>query len=255
MQLGLSLSLSNAATLNKGGGVSPITILGDDLLAWWTADDAASMTLVGSAVSSWRDKKNGYEITQTLSAARPVFSATGFGGAPGLTFDGVDDRLSAESIFGFPSAANGSEIWAVVQQDAAIADTGDRVIIGYGEGTNATRRVGRAVQSSANRVRTWTGTGSATVAVTELTVAMNSRHVVRSQYTPTTLEVAIDEVAAVGAAAVPATTTTRTRIGSTPASVAGAFWHGHMRDVLVTRPLTTAKADALEAYLLARRAL
>ena len=237
--------------------MSPITILGDDLLAWWTADDANTVTLVGSAVSAWRDKKNGYELTQSLGAARPAYSATSFNGKPGLSFDGVDDRLSEESVFSFPIGSAGGEIWGVIQQNAAAADAGTKVMLSYGGSSSAVRRgAGRIAASGVNRGQVDVGNGSVVSGANNLLVDLSGRHVLRGKIEPTVCSVDVDTTpAASSTSVIPATGTVRTRIGAISNTSASNFWNGLMRDVIVTQPLSAGKASDLLSYLLARRAL
>ncbi|HTM77999.1 MAG TPA: hypothetical protein VL133_10260, partial [Devosia sp.] len=74
---------------------SPLA-LGASLLAWWDASQGVSLS--GSQVTAWADRKSGYSVAQGTGAARPLWSATSFGGKPGLTFDGIDDLLNMESL-------------------------------------------------------------------------------------------------------------------------------------------------------------
>jgi hypothetical protein len=68
------------------------TIFGTDLVAWYDASDAASITHVAGAVSQWNDKTAGAaHLTQGTAANKPTYSATGLGGAqPSISFDGGD---------------------------------------------------------------------------------------------------------------------------------------------------------------------
>lgn len=252
----LSLSLSLGSTMGGvGRGYDPITALGDDLLAWWTADDAASLTLVGSAVSAWRDQKNGYEVTQGVSSARPVYSATSFGGSPGLTFDGIDDVLNLESS-PLPSGSTAFWIWCVCQQDSLVADTNVRVAVSVGGAAATVRRIQRGVVSGANRAQVVVGDGVSGQQTNETTIDLSSRHLLRADVGPTATELSIDASADVTLPVVPGTSTTRVNIGAnTGTQTGGNFWEGLNRDVAVTNPLTTEQAAAFETYLLARRAL
>lgn len=254
MSLGLHLGLTvGNPALSAGGGWSPLK-LGDKLLAWWTADDLSTMTLVGSAVSAWRDKKNGYEVSQALSAARPIYSAVSFGGGPGLTLDGVDDRLALESQ-PFPSGAIPSEIWGVAQQNALAGDTSFRALFTYGGPGNDMRSIRRAVSSGVNRARGTVGTGGAVVNVDSNVVDFSSRHVIRTMFGATETSISADGQALASVAAVPATGVARVRIGATSGATAGFFWSGQVRDLIVTAALSADEASALETYLLGRRAL
>jgi hypothetical protein len=85
-----------------GGEVAPeedtfLTIFGSDLLVWYDASDAASITHVAGAVSQWNDKSgNGDHLVQATAAKKPTYSATGIGGVqPSLSFDGGDVLTTA----------------------------------------------------------------------------------------------------------------------------------------------------------------
>lgn len=253
LALGIGLALPFMQT---GRTVNPITILGDDLLEWWTADDESSLTLVGAAVSAWRGQKAGREVVQATSSARPQFSATSFNGAPGLTFDGTDDRLAVEDVFDFPTGSNGSELWGVVQQDALSSGTTVRGLVSYGGDSSDVRRgVERRAPGSTNRASATAGDGASSTFQVSSDVDLSGRHVVRGAITPTTVGIQVDETTLTTIATVPATGTSRLRIGALSNSTAANFWQGQIRDVLVTAPLTTDQANALWDWLLPRRML
>lgn len=54
---------------------------------------------------------------------------------------------------------------------------------------------------------------------------------------------------------IPVIGSTRVRVGASIADTAAAFWHGKIRDVVVTNLLSAEKATALSSILLARRQL
>src|SRR5882724_8398712 len=89
----------NVGRMGVVGGASynPLVALGSDLLAWWDADSkywGANGAIDAASVGSWKDIIAAYDAAQGNSSAKPVFSTTAFNGAPGVTFDGVDDNLS-----------------------------------------------------------------------------------------------------------------------------------------------------------------
>lgn len=234
---------------------SPL-MLGASLLAWWTADTAGLITLNGTAVTSWKDVVAGYDAVQGVSAARPLYSATSFNGVPSVTFDGTDDELTLASQ-PFPSGADLSEMWAVVEQDDAAGSPVDRSFIGYG-GVDFTshRRAFRVVSTGVNRAQARTGTGGASINTLETATDFSSRHLVRVQFGTTETAVSVDDGTAETGAAVPATGTTRSRIGASSANAAAAnFWLGKIRDVLITGPLSAAQVTDLNAWALPRRML
>jgi len=248
LNLSLGLSLGSLATQRRGGW-SPLS-LGTKLLAWW--DAGYGLTLAGNQVTAWADRKNGYAATQALSSARPTWAADGFGGAPGLTFDGNDDELTLANQ-PFPSAANASEIWGVVQQDALAADTGNRTVFSYGGGGETVSR--RLYRTSGNSAQIRVGSGSGAVSGFSPAADFAGRKLVRGVIGASSTRVDIDGSAGAAATVVPNTGTTRARIGATDGASATFFWQGKMRDVIVTSPLTTDEAAKFQAFLLLRRAL
>jgi hypothetical protein len=255
LMMGLSL---NSATLGAGVG-SPVTILGASLLAWWTADRADLITLNGSAVTSWKDVVAGYDALQGVGASRPLYSATSFNAAPGLTFDGTDDELtctSASLLAALPDGAEPGEIWSIVQQNALAADASTRHTATYGGGgVNVSRRLSRVVDTGVNRLLTQTGSGGAVTNATNPNVNFSSRHLVKGVFGATQTVARIDQAADATAAVVPATGASRLRLGANDVAVASGFLNGIMRDTLVTLPLSAAQITALNAWALPRRML
>lgn len=82
--------------------------LGAPLALWLDAEDATTITLNGSTVSQWSDKSGrGNNATQSTAANQPTYSATGYGGKPSLTFDGINDSLvlPTTGVMGINTAA------------------------------------------------------------------------------------------------------------------------------------------------------
>lgn len=245
-----------AATLIKGGGVSPITILGSDLLAWWTADRSDLISLSGAAVTAWVDAVQGYAATQGISAARPLYSTSSFNGHPGITSDGVDDELTCADSALLTAIADGSEpgeMWSIADQTSLVADTTVRILFSYGNGLSVARRMTRVVTVGANRVAANIGTGSGNVAILNGSgVDFYGRHYVRLAVGSAESQIDIDAVAGAPTAAVPATTASRVRLFASDAGTAGSFFKGVGRDFLITRPLTAAKRAKLEEWAASR---
>lgn len=227
--------------------------LGPNLLAWWTADNATSLTLVGSQASAWRDVKNGFEVAQTTSSARPTFASDGFGGAPALVFDGTDDCLQANSTFNFPVGAAPGEIWTVVSQDALVSDTGAKAIVSYGSVATSRRALRRDVLGGTNRARLSVGSTSGEVVVSETTNDFLGRHVLRGVVGATASSISIDGNPPMSDSVIPNTSIDRIRIGAFTASNPMNFWHGAIRDLIVTSPLDAEQSEQLRTFLLARR--
>ena len=238
-------------TLGRGGW-SPLS-LGGSLLAWW--DTSHGITLSGNQVTAWADRKNGH-AAQGVGSARPSWSATSFGGAPGLVFDGVDDVLSLSGQ-PFPGGSAGSEIWAVVQQDAQATDGAARFVVSYGGlVSNDRRALGRFPVGGVNRPNIQYGTGSANTTVTSTVVDISGRHLLRGRFTTSAgASVSVDGGTAVNTTGTdaPATATTRVSIGALTSL--SSYWHGKIRDVVVTTPLTINEANKLQTFLMSRRAV
>lgn len=178
-------------------------------------------------------------------------AAYGFG-RPGLIFDGSDDELTLASV-PFPTGASACEIWALVDQQALVADTSTRLAASYGgTGTANRRRIGRAVSGGANRGQIGAGDGASEVTATNGSVDFSGRHVARGIFRATEIQADMDGISAAAQAVVPATTSDRTRIGANSSPTAGGFWHGMMSTVIVTGALSTDQASQLTAYLKAR---
>lgn len=256
MRLSLDMGLGSVALM--GGGVSPVTILGASLLAWWTVDRADLITLSGTQVTSWKDVAHGYDAVQAVSGARPIYSFTSFNGAPGVSFDGTDDELTsldAALLAALPDGAEAGEIWAIVQQDALAADATNRAPASYGANTNTTRRLTRTVVTGVNRGRLQIGSGAASSNATGTVVDLSGRHVLRGQVGGASSELTVDQATPVSVVVVPATTNTRLRLGAGDAAAAANFHQGQIRDVLFTGPLSAAQVAALNAWALPRRML
>lgn len=227
--------------------------LESSLLAWW--DASSGVTVTGSGVSAWVDRKGGLSLAQATDAARPAYSPTSFNGFAGLTFDGTADYLELASQ-PFPSGSAASELWVVCSQDALAADTTTRPLFSYG-GVNGQvgRLFQRVVTSGTNRVRGVVGDGSAGQQLNDLSVDFTGRHVLRLSVGPTASNLYVDGGTAVNLSVVPATGTTRIRVGASQADTPTGFWNGKIRDIVVTKPLSADDASALQSYLLDRRAL
>lgn len=254
--MGLSLASQMALMLGRqnAGGASPLNILGSSLIAWWSADRADLITLSGNAVTSWKDVVAGYEGAQGLSAARPIYSATSFGGAPSLFFDGNDDRLEctdAALLAALPDGANPCEIWAIAQQDALAADTSTRYLASYGGALTATRRLTRGVSGGVNRGQMVVGTGAGSTTVSNANVDLSGRLYMTGRVGATETQVDVGSNAGTPAAVVPATALdpVRFRIGSNDASTPAGFWSGQVRHVLLILPNITAdQRTAMRAW-------
>lgn len=234
----------------------PEQVMASVALAWWSADRADLMTLVGSAVSSLRDIYHAYDVTQAVSASRPAYSATSFNGKPGLTFDGGDDKLSNASGSLLPIGATPCEIWGVADQTDPVANNVNRGLFTYGASDGNRRRgIGRIGGGVTNRARVVSGTGAVEGSLTMSSGDFSGRCLVRGRITATARFISQDDGAEDTSAGVPDTTATggSTSIGSTVS--ASQFWKGQIRDILVTNALTGNQPTYITNLLKLRRAL
>lgn len=244
-----------------GRGLSPGMVgwspssLGASLLAWWSADRSDLITLLGSAVTSWKDVVGGYDATQGISASRGLYGPGSFNGSPGVTFDGVDDQFTCttSALISQLAALTATEMWGLVQQDAPTSDGNNRIIIGQSV-SNATnsRYLFRRIAASINRLGVQCGNGSSSVVSNEGTIDFTGRHVARGVFGPTTTAAEIDGVSSVPSVVSPFVGAISVIIGGRTSDL---FWQGVMRDVLITRPLDVDQASKLTSYLNARRNL
>lgn len=249
-----SFWLARGRGVVQGAGSSPLTILGANLLAWWTADDPATFDMVGSQVTAWRDKIGGRSLTQGVSSARPLYSPTGFNGAPCLTFDGQDDRLGMSGAHGLPQGGTICEAWGLVDQASQGVAAFSKIAIAWGSSANSVRRIlGRHNSADVNRPSIWGGTGAAESQSIDNSSDFSGRHYVRGIWDTASISIGMDGGALQGASnALADTGANGISIGST--LTPSAFWVGSVREIIITNLITdTTVRDALSTYFNARK--
>lgn len=246
-ELGLGMGLGLGLGVYQSW--NPINGLGSALLERWWAAATSTLTLSGSNVTTWASQISGLAPTQATSGFKPTWSATGLNGKPAVTFDGTDDYLTIASLGNLPSGATGSEIWALVSQDALVADASVRVPFGYGNATAAARYAVRRVVTSTNRAGSVTGDGATGQTLNNTTVDFSGIHLVRARFEATQTLLSLDDGTASTLSVVPNTATSRTTIGANATASLSGPWKGSIADLLVTSLLTTAQATQLAAYL------
>lgn len=239
-----------------GGGRRPLWTperLGASLYDFWDAERSNTLTLSGAEVTAWASAKGGLSAAQATAANRPTWAANSFNGRPGVTFDGASDELTYAGVGALPTGATLGEIWALVDQNVAAADTATRTWFCYGgNGVLAYRRLYRAVASGVNRAGTQFGTGAGGPAATNGNVDYSGRHVHRGIIDPSVRTDVDGNVGAGVATTVPATGTTRVRFGATTDDVPSAYGKGVISFLAVTAPLSANEAARMLAYLKAR---
>lgn len=239
------------------GGYNPVSALGTDLLAYWEADRADTITATGGLVSSWRDIIGGLNVGQGGGANKPVYDPTIFNGRPAVTFDGVDDAL--EGTIGssaLPNAANPCEMWCLAdQQEPGVdANTVNRVAFMYGNGNFLfDRRLRKRNLDGVQQSHLIVGTGASSAQVDNTSVVLLGRHVMRARITPTSIHYIVDSSAEVTrTSTVTSTTVSKVGIGCIGV-VGGQIWKGSIAACLVTLPLSAQKAADLMNFLNSRR--
>lgn len=226
---------------------SPVD-LGANLLAWWDAEDAASIAASSGLVSSWTDKVAGVQLGQSISGSRPVYSSNSFNNRPGLFFDGTDDYLFLFNSVGVPYPVDGSvaELWVLV--DSLLPDnvTTSGAIMSYGSATSNLRELRRTTSGGFSRLRK----SLSGVLKTNTQVAFNGRKIGRGMPTLTTLDTIVDGVPSDGPVAVtPTGSATRVVLGASATSAYGNYFNGIVAAAFITTPLTEAQAVTFTAYL------
>lgn len=240
-------------TILLGDRWTPLA-LGSSLFAWWDAERADLVTQSGSAVSSWRDIVGGNDAVQATGAAQPAYGAGSFGGRPGITFDGSDDRLRVAVVpAAIPTGTAAVWLWGLASQDVDGADGFIRDLVGYGDAaaTANTRRVSRIRNSNLNRSQALAGDGAVGCVSQELTVDLSGRHVLLGKIGSTATVIVVDGMSGTPVAAVPATNASNFTIGGAPNG--GQFWRGAINSILVTAPLSAADEARVLTFLSLRR--
>jgi hypothetical protein len=226
--------------------------LGADAVAWW--DAGAGVSLAASNVTAWRDRIGGVSPAQVTAANQPTWAASDYNSGPSVTFDGVNDQLTASTgVSGLPAAATPSWLWAVVQQDATFAQDGGATrgmcMWGNTSGSAAQRRHSRTTTAGEDRLGVSVGNGSASIPVVTSGVFIG-KHTALLKVEASQASARLDQGPTGTGSVVPATGVVNVlSIGS---AFSFAYWQGKMRDILITRPLSAEKEAAVRALLSAR---
>jgi hypothetical protein len=221
---------------------------------YWDAEYTAGLTLSGSQISAWENTITGEPLSQAVGGSRPILNATAFNGRPAAVFDGIDDFLGLEQVE-LPIGAEGCEMFGAGTCPSGAVDTALRMLIAYGgTGATNTRRLYRLASTGNSRATLSVGTGGATTTLSITSPEFVGPGYLRGEATPTqaTLQIVPDGTSLGPSAAVPATATTRTRMGSNTTNGAGNYWSGTINCVIVTDPLTVGQRATIEAFLAGR---
>ncbi|RVL89766.1 hypothetical protein CN142_37970, partial [Sinorhizobium meliloti] len=134
------------AALHVGSDLISRAYLGDEIvyppgsyplgslstLAWWRADDASSLTLVGGKVSQWRDQIAGHSMAQGTDARRPVYSAASFAASPGVQFSSAGQTYLSMSTSPWPIEGDEGAVLIVCDQLSPASATVPKTLFSYG---------------------------------------------------------------------------------------------------------------------------
>jgi hypothetical protein len=128
-----TLDLSDVSFLSKTNPWTPIE-LGAALSLWLDADDASTITLNGSTVSQWSDKRNnGISLSQSTAANQPAYGTRTLNGKNVVEFSGVQMLWSTA----FVASGNPDVLMAMVVQYDTSTGADDRSLqLSSGPGTS-----------------------------------------------------------------------------------------------------------------------
>lgn len=94
----IGIRLSLFAAHSRGTPLWSPLLLGTSLVAWWSALQSSSITLVGSNVSAWSSIVGGVTVTQGTSANQPTYSSMALNGLPAVVGNGSSTYLRCASF-------------------------------------------------------------------------------------------------------------------------------------------------------------
>lgn len=229
---------------SSGAGAFTLATLGAAAIADWSADDhgTANMTDDGAgAISAWADRLGGVSVT-AATTARPTYGATAFNGKPGLTFDGTANCMVTTALGSIPTGANPSYIFAVL-------DTANVALtmrpLGWGAGVSGQDR--RLTLSTAHLFQVSDGT----TAMADASASAVGKSLLTGLFDGALLRGFVNgqPFSIPPVSLVPATGSTRLRIGASAAVSPASFFQGVIRRVVITGALSAAQRQQVEGYL------
>jgi len=230
--------------------------LGAKLVFWFDAETTSSMTLTGSLVDQWRDRKSDFPVAQATSGFKPVLNPTGINGRPAVVFDGSDDYLQAiagsTSASAIPQGANTSEVWQLAN-DTAVGSAVLRMMLSTGSTSSQRRATGRN-SALPNPVSLRVPQGAGTTPVNG-TTSLNGVHAVRTIFASAGSRVFVDQLTTAEATTAVALNSTDTLLTVGSLTSSSSFWQGPVNSVIVTTSLTADEADEMMNFLKTRGGL
>ena len=190
----------------------------------WLHSPAINDMAEGGSLSLWPDfSGNGYDVSQAVTANRPLYRAAQINNKPAVDF------VSADYMTGqLPADVLDETVLAVVVMDTA----GERNILGSYGGANTG---GRSFGANASRQLVWAKTGLALIATdVGRTVPLSTPVIVGGTLKPTTADFNINGVITSFAHAQVFTAGQLTAVGARSATVFP--WDGLIADVVIFQP-------------------
>jgi hypothetical protein len=233
-----------------GPSWEPITGLGGKVKSWFDAEQLGTLSLTGSLLNSWTALVSGVVVSQSLSAAKPLYQPTGFGGRPMVWADGTDDFL-ALSPDPWAAGATPEELWVLTDQQAPIADALPRFAMAHGFGGSQGRRITRL--ASTDHLLGAVGDG-AVIQTSTIAGGFLGRSLIRFVIKATEIDLYLNGAGKQTVAVVPNTTATHLRLFASANATASSFYLGGHNSVMRTELLSDSEAANNTNYFMARRA-
>ena len=212
-------AVSGQRSLLLSGRVAWTPLNLPSLVAWWDAQDAAHISLSGSNVTSWTDKKGGVVASQGTGANQPTWSATARNGKPGITFASASSHHLAFTPTGLPSGSGNS--WIALAGQSTNAGFGYAFSYG-GNGTAGDRRSVGANNSGPQVYADYDSRSNASAVLWS-----NTDRFVEAYYNGTAASIVVDGGSPANATFSISTPLTFGQIGAEASSAGGgAYWSG-----------------------------
>jgi hypothetical protein len=226
--------------------------LGSKLLYWLDAEAAGTLTLSGSLVNEWRDRKGAnVPLTQGTSGFKPSYSATALQGRPAVIFDGADDYLQSGSVASFiPSGTSPIEMWSLAE-DTGLAVNTTKCIAALSS-ASATRRAIIRRNTAPHTAGLIVGNGTGAAQAYSASAVSDGIKAYRAIFANNDQKLFVNDLTT------PALTLTGVMQASSNRLVVGAqssaasFWQGPINTILFTAPLSNEEAAHLMNYIKTR---
>ncbi len=258
------MKLSSARTISQSSDVNSIP----DLILWLDAVKEASLTNTNNItdvadsdkIKSWQDRNSqaiNISFTQATTTLMPSYVESGINNLPSLSFDGVDDNLSATDdrfnivtnltvfvVFRPINVATAGVGLITKQVTGSIGNPPYALLI---DGSVNPLKNGAMVDDSSNTTTSlWAGTG--TISSNQDTIGAFT---LNSSDSTGGLKVYTNSILrATGAGRVPANINTALKIGQQKNGFATRFFNGYISEIIIySRTLPTEERKAVENYL------